>query len=130
MIRILIAFAVLLALDHTASAQPPNLSGRWSGHWVSDKNGHTGPLRGRFRQVDEGTYRVAYHGRFWRIFPFYYRTTMRIESAGDGVVVLSASERLGPLGTFHTTALASGTSFNAVFQAARDSGRFVMSRRR
>lgn len=130
MIRSLIALALLLVLAAPGSAQPPDLSGRWSGYWVSDKNGHTGPLHGRFRQVDAETYRVAYHGRFWRVFPFYYRTTMHLDGTGDGIAMLSASQRLGPLGTFTTTALATDIDFNATFAAPNDSGRFVMSRRR
>jgi hypothetical protein len=130
MIRTPIVLAAILAFASTSAAQPPDLSGRWSGYWVSDKNGHTGPLHGRFRQLDDATYRVAYHGRFWRIFPFYYRTTMHVDGAGEGVAMLSASQRLGPLGTFTTTALATDTDFSANFAAPRDSGRFVMSRRR
>lgn len=130
MIRTPIVLTALLAFSTTSSAQPPDLSGRWSGYWVSDKNGHAGPLHGRFRQVDDAIYRVAYHGRFWRIFPFFYRTTMHVDGASAGVAMLSGSQRLGPLGTFTTTALASETHFNAIFAAPSDSGRFVMSRRR
>ena len=89
MLRSLIVFTLLLVFSAPSAAQSPDLSGRWSGYWVSDKNGHTGPLHGRFRQIDANTYRVAYHGRFWRVFPFYYRTTMQIDGAGDGMAMPS-----------------------------------------
>jgi hypothetical protein len=130
MTRTTAAFVLVLAVAGSASAQPPDLTGRWSGYWVSDKNGHSGPLHARFRPLDCDTYRVAYRGRFWGVFPFYYRTTMRVEGAGDGVVLLTASQRLGPLGTFNTTAVATGSDFNATFSSRNDSGRFVLSRRR
>ena len=130
MIRLGLSLIALALVAGSAAAQPPSLSGRWSGYWVSDKNGHTGPLHGRFRQLDDATYRVAYHGRFWKVFPFFYRTTMHVDGVGDGIAMLSASQRLGPLGTFTTTALASETTFHATFAAPNDSGRFVMSRRR
>jgi hypothetical protein len=129
--RFLLAAVIAhFALAAAASAQPPDLSGRWSGYWVSDKTGHTGPLHGRFRQVDASTYRVAYHGRFAKILPFWYRTTMHVAGTGDDVVVLTASQRLGPFGTFSTTATATGTNFDATYSSRSDSGRFTMTRRR
>jgi hypothetical protein len=130
MTRTLYIVVVLFASTGLAAAQPPDLTGRWSGRWESDKNGHSGPLHARFRQLDCDTYRVAYRGRFWGAFPFYYRTTMDVVGSGDGVVVLAASKRLGPLGTFDTTAIATSTRFDAAFSARNDSGRFTMSRRR
>lgn len=127
------AFLVLMAagsLCGIATAQPPDLAGKWSGYWVSDKNGHTGPLHGRFRQIDADTYRVAFRGRFWGVFPFWYSTKMEVAASGDGVTQLIASRRLGPLGTFTTTALATDSRFDATFSSRNDSGRFVLSRRR
>jgi hypothetical protein len=128
----MLAAAFVLAVSAgTAGAQVPDLSGKWSGYWVSDRNGHTGPLRGRFRQLDADTYRVAYSGRFWRVFPFWYATKMQVVGVGDGVVQLTASRNLGPgLGTFTTTAFATASTFDATFSSRKDSGRFVMTRRR
>jgi hypothetical protein len=129
----------LVAFAGTAGAQnpgvytpdPPDLTGRWSGYWVSDTNGHTGPLRAKFRHADPDTYRVAFHGRFWVVVPFWYTTKLQVVGAGDGVVWLAGSQRLGPgLGAFSTTAAATATDFDATFSSRGDSGRFVMSRRR
>lgn len=135
MLRALLIGAALLALGESAAAQEPAvqvpvLTGKWSGYWKSDKNGHQGPLHGRFRQVDETTYRVAFHGRFWGVFPFWYSTKMQVVGTGDGFVQLSAIQRLGPMGTFSTSAMATGLSFDATFSSKNDSGRFVLSRRR
>jgi hypothetical protein len=128
--RVLSLFAVLV-LPAVSSAQPaaPDLSGKWSGYWVSDTNGHTGPLSAKFAPRGPDSYRVTFRGRFAVIVPFRYSTTMNVVGTGDGVVVLSAERRLGPMGTFRTTATATGTNFNATFTSRRDSGRFVMTRR-
>jgi hypothetical protein len=125
-----IVVGVLLLVASGVGAQPPDLSGKWSGRWVSDKNGHSGPLHARFRQLDGDTYRVAFRGRFWGVFPFFYRTTMNVAGTGGDAAILTASQRLGPLGTFTTTAVATSTNFDAAFSSRNDSGRFVMSRRR
>jgi hypothetical protein len=134
MLRVL-SLVALLVLPSVCFAQPvvvpssaPDLSGKWSGYWVSDKNGHNGPLRATFKQQDWDTYRVTYSGRFAKIIPFRYSTTMDVVGTGDGVVVLTAEKRLGLTGTFRTTAIATGTNFDATFTSRRDSGRFVLRR--
>ena len=128
--RALLAPLLLLLVASTAAAQPPDLSGRWSGKWVSETNGHTGPLHARFRQVDEDTYRVAFRGRFAKVVPFWYTTRLDVVEAGDGVVVLAASQRLPLVGTYSTTAAATAANFDAAFTSRKDAGRFILSRRR
>ncbi len=129
MTRYALGSLVALAFAGAAGAQPPDLTGKWSGYWVSDKNGHTGPLNARFAPQGDSSYRVTYRGRFAKVIPFRYSTTMDVVGTGDGVVVLSAEKRLGPMGTFRTTATATGSNFDATFTSRRDSGRFVLSRR-
>jgi hypothetical protein len=122
----------LFLLPSVGLAQPvptvPDLTGKWSGYWVSDKNGHTGPLRATFVSQGPECYRVTYRGRFAAVIPFRYSTTMTEVGTGDGVVSLYAEKRLGPMGTFRTSAIVTNSSFNATFTSRRDSGRFVMSR--
>ena len=130
MSRTLLALIGLVLGTGSLAAQPPDLSGRWSGHWVSATNGHTGPLHARFRQVDCDTYRVAFRGRFAKLLPFWYTTKLDVVGMGDGVVLLSASQRLPLLGTYSTTATATASDFDATFTSRKDSGRFIMSRRR
>jgi hypothetical protein len=129
MSRFALVAVFALTFAGTAAAQPPDLSGRWSGEWISDKNGHHGPLHGRFRQLDADTYRVAFRGRFAKVVPFWYTTKLQVVGAGDGVVVLAASQRLPLVGEYRTTALATAANFDATFSSAKDSGRFVLARR-
>src|SRR5580692_4154166 len=101
MTRIVFTVGFLAAFSTPVFAAPPELMGRWSGQWISEKNGHTGPLHGKFTQLDEATYRVRFHGRFAKIIPFWYSTKMQIAGGNDDAVLLTAIQNLGPLfGTF------------------------------
>ncbi len=121
--------AAALALAGGAPAQSPDLGGKWTGYWVSDTNGHHGPLRAAITPQGPEAYRVTFSGRFAKVVPFRYSTTMNVVGAGDGVTVLAAEKRLGPMGTFRTTATVTGTNFDATFTSRRDAGRFVLTRR-
>lgn len=133
--RPLAAAAVLLLSSAGARAGAPpcgpgiDLSGRWTGYWVSDKNGHRGPLRGHFEKVSEACYRVRFSGRFWKVVPFVYTVTLSVvEHRGDSVV-LSGATPLGPvLGSFRYDAAATACHFEARFTSKNDCGRFVLDR--
>ena len=112
-----------------APAAAPDLSGDWSGHWESAKNGHRGPLRATFTRVGPNCYQVRFAGRFAAVVPFRYATPMTVVGGGDGVALLSASKTLGPvLGTFSMTATATATTFDADFAAKNDRGKFILAR--
>jgi hypothetical protein len=134
-----LSLVALCVLPSVCFAQPPapgvytpgspNLAGgKWSGYWVSDKNGHNGPLNAKFKQKDCDTYEVTFSGRFAKIIPFRYKTTMDVVGGGDGCVILTAEKRLGPTGKFRTVAVATNTNFDATFTSPRDHGRFVLRR--
>jgi hypothetical protein len=131
MTRIVFTVGFLAAFSTPVFAAPPELMGRWSGQWISEKNGHTGPLHGKFTQLDEATYRVRFHGRFAKIIPFWYSTKMHVDGTTDDSVFLSANQNLGLLfGTFRMSAMATATSFDASFTSRDDTGRFILTRRR
>jgi len=92
-----VSFAQPVVVVPTGS---PDLSGRWSGYWVSDKNGHTGPLRATFRQQDCDTYRVTYKRpvREDHSVPLIRRWTW--SPRGAAVAVLSAERPLGLGGSY------------------------------
>ena len=135
--RILSLIALVVLPSVSFAQQPvvysptpaPDLSGKWSGCWISDKNSHHGPLKANFKLQDCNAYRVTFSGRFAKVIPFRYSTTMDVVGVGDGVVMLSAEKRLPLNGQFRTMAVATSTNFDANFTSPRDHGRFVMSRR-
>lgn len=129
LVALVVLPSVSFAQQPAAYSPAPDLTGKWSGCWISDKNGHHGPLKATFKPQDCDTYRVTFSGRFAKVIPFRYSTTMDVVGTGDGVVTLSAEKRLPLNGRFSTVAVATGTNFDANFTSPRDHGRFVMSRR-
>jgi hypothetical protein len=112
-----------------AAPGAPDLSGDWTGHWESAKNGHRGPLRATFTRLGPTCYQVHFAGRFAKVIPFRYNTPMTVVGSGDGVTLLSASKSLGPLlGTFSMSATATATTFDADFTAKNDRGKFILTR--
>ena len=114
----------------TPSIVAPDLTGSWSGCWTSCKNGHHGPLHAKFCKINDTCYKVTFHGRFFAILPFRYSTTMTVTGyTADGQVMLSSSQKLGPiLGTFCMNATASNCHFEANFESKNDHGKFVLNR--
>ncbi|MCI0705079.1 MAG: hypothetical protein L0241_28800 [Planctomycetia bacterium] len=131
------AIVALFVLPSVACAQQPEvyapsvpqLSGTWSGYWISDTNGHNGPLHARIRPISPDEYRVTFRGRYRVVIPFRYTTTMDVVGTGDGVIVLAAERPVGRRGTFRMNATVTSTDFNATFNSRRDHGRFVLTRR-
>jgi len=111
-----------------ASAQAPNLSGRWSGYWQSDSSGHTGPLNGRFRQVDDTHYRVVFTGRFAKVIPFRYSQKLEVTGTDGDSVFLAGSSRLPGFGTYEYSANATSRDFHATYQSRKDRGAFILRR--
>lgn len=125
------AVASLLAIAlscGTASAQEPILNGRWSGYWVSESTGHTGPLNGRFKAVDDTHYRVVFTGRFFKVIPFRYSQKLEVIGGDGETVLLSGSSRLPGFGTYEYSANATSRDFHATYQSRRDRGAFILKR--
>jgi hypothetical protein len=131
--RGLLAAAVILLANTVAVAQQPtavpDLTGNWCGHWESCKNGHHGPLSARFCKTDDCHYEVVFRGRFLKVVPFRYATTLNVTGYDGDRILLSASKRLGPvLGSFSMDADATTSEFTARFSSRDDHGLFVLRR--
>lgn len=108
---------------------PTDLSGHWSGTWLSHKDGHDGPISGDFRKMDDDHYCVHFRGRFWGLFPFEYDVVMTVTERKDDALTLSGSKDLGFLfGTFSYTARVTDTCFVASYCSEHDHGEFRMTR--
>jgi len=112
-----------------ASIRIPNLNGDWCGSWQSCTNGHKGPMRASFCRLCDGNYKVTFTGRFCKLIPFRYSTTLNVTGYTDGVVYLSGSQNLGPIfGTFTYNAWANDRQFASGYSANKDQGQFVLAR--
>jgi hypothetical protein len=106
-----------------------DLSGCWSGQWVSCKNGHHGPMTATLCKLDDKHYSAHFRGRFWRIFPFRYNAVLTVTSDDGKTVKMGGSRWLGRMfGTFSYNATVTETCFDANFSACRDWGKFEMTR--
>ena len=112
-----------------AAKAPTDLSGHWSGTWLSHSNGHDGPLTGDFRKIDDDHYCVHFSGRFWGLLPFDYDVVLTVTERKGDQLTMSGSSDLGfLLGTFSYAATVTDTSFVASYCSKRDHGVFSMTR--
>ena len=121
-----LALAAVLAFAATASAQT-SAAGMWFGYWITDTNGHHGPIRATVTPAADG-YDVRFVGRFAKVIPFAYRQHLDVVGTCGDSVLLHAERRLPLFGTFRMDATASGTAFDATFSSGRETGRFVLRR--
>lgn len=111
------------------SKAPADISGHWSGTWLSHTNGHDGPIQACLQKIDDNNYSVHFSGRFWGLFPFQYDMVLNVVERREDALVLSGSKNLGLLfGTFSYTATVTEAHFNASYCSRHDHGVFDMSR--
>ncbi len=124
------ALAVVVALFwcHSAQLCAQDLTGRWCGTWNDCKSGHDGPLRGTFSKCDDQYYHVVFTGRFFKVIPFRFATTLDVTGHDGGKVQLSGQSRLGLFGNFSYSAEATDTNFTANYSSRRWEGQFLLSR--
>jgi hypothetical protein len=112
-----------------SAASAGELDGRWPcGRWTDDNTGHEGPLRGRFRQIDDCHYRVVFTGKFAKVVPFLFVTKMNIVGREGDKVFLAGESRLPGMGKFTYNAVADEHNFNSQYSSRRWSGEFTLSR--
>lgn len=86
-------------------------------------------MRASFCRLCDGNYEVTFTGRFCKLIPFRYKTTLTVTGHSDGVVYLSGNQNLGPLfGTFSYNAWANDCQFVSGYCSKKDQGQFVLSR--
>lgn len=120
------ALILLCCLAGAGRAQEP-LAGQWRGNWTSSANGHTGPLNARIDQQGNSMV-VHFRGRFAKVVPFLYKSRLEVVGVDQNGTHLQGSQRLPLFGTFTTNATVQNGQFHAVFQSAKDSGTFTMTR--
>ena len=108
----------------------PNLSGSWSGNWISDGSGHKGPMKAVFRPVGTDSYEVTFSGRFFKVIPFRYKATLMVTGKDGDKLILTGNQKLLGFGTFEYSALADNGSFMANYTSKKDNGRFELYRGR
>jgi hypothetical protein len=123
-----ISMLVILACSISPASAGP-LDGRWrNGSWTDDNTGHEGPLRARFHETRDGNYRVVFSGRFAKVVPFRFATTLNVVERDCDKVVLAGESRVFGFGRFSYSAVADANNFNSQYSSRRWSGQFNLSR--
>ncbi len=123
----LFSFTVVLALGGIACAG--ELNGRWRhGSWTDDNTGHEDALRGRFREQSDSNYRVVFTGRFAKVVPFRFATTLNVVGREGDKVVMAGESRIIGFGRFSYQAVADGNQFHAQYDSKRWRGEFNLWR--
>jgi hypothetical protein len=118
--------AALACSPHLAAGE---LDGRWhDGYWTDANTGHEDVLRGRFRQTGDGNYRVVFTGRFAKVIPFRFATTLNVVGREEDKVYLAGESRVLGFGRFSYSAVADEHNFNAQYDSRRWRGEFVLWR--
>jgi hypothetical protein len=112
-----------------SAASAGELDGRWScGKWTDDNTGHEGPLRGKFRQIDDRHYRVVFTGKFAKVVPFRFATTLNVVGHEGDKVILAGESRIMGFSKFTYNAVADEHHFNSQYSSRRWRGEFNLSR--
>ena len=116
----------------SALAQPgsgADISGPWEGRWLSDKNGHTGKLRGVLTKEGPDQYNAHFHATFWKIFHATYEVPLKHEEL-KGEHLLNGEADLGTLsgGVYRYEAKATPEEFFSKYNCKYDHGTFEMKR--
>ncbi|MBI1833077.1 MAG: hypothetical protein HYR84_16680 [Planctomycetes bacterium] len=119
--------AVVLATGSAAGAG--ELEGRWRhGYWTDANTGHEDVLRGRFRQQSDGNYRVVFTGKFAKVIPFRFATTLNVVGRDGDKVVMQGESRVVGFGRFTYNASADANHFSAQYDSRRWRGEFILWR--
>jgi hypothetical protein len=123
-----VILAIILALAASATASAGELDGHWPcGSWTDDIRGHKGPLQANFCQIDDCHYRVAFSGKFAKVVPFRFATTLNVVGRdGDKVIMAGESRVMGM--RFSYNAVADEHNFNSQYSSRQWRGEFNLTR--
>lgn len=124
--RHLLVLAVVLGGSSVFAGE---LDGRWrNGFWTDTNTGHEDVLRARFRQKSDGNYRVVFTGRFAKVIPFRFATTLHVVGHDGDKVIMTGEPRVLGFGRFSYEAVADAHTFNAKYSSRRWRGEFNLWR--
>src|SRR5471030_2079339 len=83
------------AADAPAPIPAPDITGCWSGYWISCTNGHTGPLSATICKISDTCYEAHFKGKFFKVIPFRYKANLSVVGQEGDKLLLSSSRRLG-----------------------------------
>ena len=126
---VLFSVGLIAALLSSATGSAGELDGRWrNGSWTDTNTGHEDVLRGHFRERSDGNYKVVFTGRFAKVIPFRFSTTLNVVGREGDKVILAGESRIMGLVKFSYNGVADGCNFHADYCSRRWKGEFNLSR--
>jgi hypothetical protein len=112
-----------------AGDRPPyGIDGRWQGTWLSEGDGHHGPLLCAIHDYGDGHYDAAFNAAYARVFKFSYDAKFSGRPAGE-LVHLQGETNLGwPIGVYRYDGMVSKTQFYCTYRSKDDHGYFALAR--
>lgn len=110
---------------------PTNAEGPWQGTWISEVNGHTGPLWCIVQPTPNRSDKYDFRYRAgWGVLKFGdYTHTVPTKLGKDGSLALSGEMKLpGGLGTYQVKGMLTRETFSATYQGAGDRGTMSLKR--
>jgi hypothetical protein len=124
-----LALGLIAALLSSSTLCAGELDGRWRhGFWTDINTGHEDALRARFREKEDGNYRAVFTGRFAKVIPFRFATTLNVVGHDGNQVIMAGESRVLGFGRFSYHAIGDGGHFNAQYSSRRWRGEFQLSR--
>ncbi|MDB6057009.1 MAG: hypothetical protein JWO95_853 [Verrucomicrobiales bacterium] len=115
-----------------AALQTPtdDISGRWTGTWKSDSNGHNDKLRCIISKIDEQHYSAQFHAKYKKILSFSYTVSLIATNDASGRHNFKGEADLGKLagGRYTYEGFATPTNFFSRYNSKYDHGIFELSR--
>lgn len=112
-----------------ATRDSSRIAGRWEGEWVSEANGHRGPLRCVLETLADGRWRATFHAGYAGVFRACYATELTAAASGSGWTFEGESD-IGWLagGVYRCEGDATDSAFTARYRSRYDNGRFQLHR--
>ena len=107
---------------------PGGSAGKLNSVGTDNNSGHEDVLRARFREQADGNYRVVFTGRFAKIIPFRFATTLNVVGHNGDKVIMEGESRIMGFSRFSYHAVGDANQFNAQYESRRWRGEFNLSR--
>jgi hypothetical protein len=108
-----------------------DISGRWIGHWRSDRNDHNGQLRCILTPNSTNAHMARFRAQFWKVFATSYAVPLTLTQTNGGYTFQGQAD-LGKLGGGVYTYDGTITPFGmeSIYNSKHDYGTFVLRRPR
>lgn len=126
---IILIFPILSTVLIADTRTDVQLEGKWTGKWVSEARGQSGPLNATFSINSEGKYQAIFEGRFFKVFPFRFVVPLETKSVEKETITLTGKMNAGELfGVFEYVISASNGGIEVKYTSQRDHGVFQVTR--